>query len=200
MNWLAHTFLSTDDIDYQLGNLLADLLRDVAWPEANAAWQAGFAMHRRIDSFTDSHAQVSRSKQRLREKGYLKGVVIDVLYDHFLWRNWADYCTQPAAEFIDCFEQRAVLAVQQAPPEAQAFIQRLLKHRILHSYAEREGIYTALRQLDKRLSERLQARELASDYIPDIEREWPQLEQDFQVFFPELLAYVRAQQTDAPAP
>ena len=76
MNWLAHVFLSEKNIDYQLGNLLADPLKAMTWPDASQAVVDGIKMHTRIDSFTDSHASVSRSKARLGQKGYLKPVAI----------------------------------------------------------------------------------------------------------------------------
>ena len=37
MNWLAHVFLSENNIEHQLGNLLADPLKGRAWEEATPA-------------------------------------------------------------------------------------------------------------------------------------------------------------------
>ena len=100
MNWLAHIFLSEKEIDFQLGNLLADPLKGKSWPEANKATQAGIRLHKKIDAYTDSHACVSRSKSRLGKKGYLKPVVIDIVYDHLLHKHWDNYAEESLHDFI----------------------------------------------------------------------------------------------------
>ncbi len=84
MNWLAHILLSKRNIEYQLGNLLADPFKGKLWPAANQALLDGVQMHKSIDMFTDSHETVVQCKARLGTKGYLKGVVVDLLFDHFL--------------------------------------------------------------------------------------------------------------------
>ena len=77
MNYLAHTVLSKNSIEYQLGNLLADPLKGKRWEGASDEHYAGMRMHAAIDMFTDANKTISLSKSRLRKKGYLKGVVID---------------------------------------------------------------------------------------------------------------------------
>ena len=91
MNWLAHIFISKNSIDYQLGNLLADPLKGKSWEGASHQLEDGIKMHRNIDSFTDSNEFVSKSKSRLGSKGHLKGVIVDIVYDYFLLRNWNQY-------------------------------------------------------------------------------------------------------------
>ncbi len=88
MNWLAHIFLSEQNIDFQIGNYLADPLKCKAWDNASEDLINGIKIHMIIDSFTDSHKIVNQSKTRLRDKGLLKSIIIDITYDHFLTKNW----------------------------------------------------------------------------------------------------------------
>ena len=49
----------------------------------------GILLHRQIDSFTDAHPIVLKSKKRLHTHyGHYSGIVVDIFYDHFLAKNW----------------------------------------------------------------------------------------------------------------
>ena len=95
MNWLAHIFLSEQKIDFQIGNFLTDPLKGRLWENASIDMINGMQTHKIIDSYTDSHEIVSCSKRRLREKGLLKPVIIDLTYDYFLTKNWNEFCKTP---------------------------------------------------------------------------------------------------------
>ena len=193
MNWLAHLFLSPAQIDFQLGNLLADLVKVEVLASINQQALAGAILHRKIDSFTDSHPLVSQSKARLAKKGYLKGVVIDIAYDHLLAKQWTHYSSLPLEQFIQQFQQAALSVKHNYPEAAQGFIQGLIEHQVLASYQTREGVYAALTRLDKRLPARVQTKEMTSHYIPMLEKSFPALEDDFQSFFPELCQFAAEQ-------
>src|SRR5689334_20268067 len=55
MNWLAHVFLSKPDVQFQLGNLLADVVRGPQRDAMSADFVHGAAWHKAIDAFTDAH-------------------------------------------------------------------------------------------------------------------------------------------------
>ena len=84
--------LAGDDADRIVGGVLGDFVRgpvDSTWPRA---LRSGVVLHRRIDSFTDTHVLTLRSRRRFSPK-YRRyaGIIIDVLNDHFLARRWADF-------------------------------------------------------------------------------------------------------------
>lgn len=188
MNWLAHIFVSQNCIDYQLGNLLADPLKGKAWNGANHQVVAGFMMHRSIDTFTDTNTLVHRSKARLGQKGYLKGVVVDIAYDYLLHKNWGRYSHIEADCFIQSFFENAELALHACPVEARHFVHRLRKHDVLTRYATMDGLEEAFARMDDRLSNKLRARETTSAYLPRLKEEIGAMEKDFIRFFPQLLA------------
>ena len=115
MNWLAHVFLSQKNIEHQLGNLLTDPLKAKAWDGASDAFYRGIENHLRIDAFTDAHAIVSRSKKLLTPRGHLKGVVLDILYDHFLSLHWDTYCNIPREKFLEDFRNHRLHAIKNLP-------------------------------------------------------------------------------------
>jgi len=192
MNWLAHVFLSENHIEHQLGNLLTDPLKGRAWEGASERIQRGIMMHMHIDSFTDAHPLVSRSKAMLTPRGHLKGVVLDILYDHFLSLHWDSFCTIPREVFIEDFRFRAMreMELEHYPAEAKRVISRVVGSRQLSSYAHMHGVVDAFRRIDARLSDRARSKDNCERYIPLIAEHREDLEADFLQFFPELMASV----------
>lgn len=190
MNYLAHILLSPQDIDFQLGNLLADKLKGKPWQGSRTGHHQGLRLHGAIDAFTDAHPQVSAAKASLVHKGYLKGVVIDIVFDHFLSRHWNRFVQAELRDFIATFHQQAQAQHAELPEHASEFIQRLHQHQVLTSYGDLHGLALALERINYRLSERVLAKESATDYIPRVEANYQQLEQHFLAFFPELIGFV----------
>jgi len=191
MNWLAHVLLSENHIDYQLGNLLTDPLKGKAWEGASERIHKGIMMHKRIDSFTDSHPIVSESKALLTPRGHLKGVVLDVLYDHFLSLHWETFCSLERKDFLEAFRANALNAIVTYPKPAQDVIRRVVTTRQLRSYEHMEGVIAAFRRIDARLSIRARGKDNMERYVPLIAENREELEKNFLIFFPDLMQEVR---------
>ena len=188
MNYLAHTLLSKSNIDYQLGNILADPLKGKRWQGASDDNYAGMRMHAAIDMFTDANATISLSKSRLRKKGYLKGVVIDMLHDYFLSKHWNTFVEAELETFVTEFEQNAILVLDELPIKASSFIESITTNHVLASYIDFAGLERAFHRIDKRLSPRILAKETTASYIPNILDNYSAIEQDFLEFFPLLVS------------
>jgi acyl carrier protein phosphodiesterase len=191
MNWLAHILLSENHIEHQLGNLLTDPLKGRAWEGASQRVLYGIDMHMRIDRFTDTHPIVSKSKAKLTKRGHLKGVVLDILYDHFLSKHWDRYCTIPREVFLEDFRFDAMRAIYDYPAEAQSVISRVVGTKQLSSYIHMRGVVDAFERIDYRLSSRARSKDTASRYIPLIAEHKEYLEEVFLDFFPELMMMVK---------
>ena len=191
MNWLAHVFLSPKRIDYQLGNLLADPLKGKCWEAADEDVCEGMRLHMRIDTFTDEHPEVSRSKKLLTMRGPLKGVVLDILYDHFLSIHWQRFSTKKRERFLEQFRIRAIKASGGYPAEAKRVIHRVVESRQLDSYDRMDGVKRAFMRIDNRLSDRVKEKDGMMGYLSLIEMNRTELEASFLRFFPELMAHVQ---------
>jgi acyl carrier protein phosphodiesterase len=191
MNWLAHIFLSDNHIDYQIGNLLADFLKGRAWAGSSPQFNAGLKMHLAIDRFTDNHPCIMTSKSRLGQTGRLKGVVIDITYDHLLSRNWHRYSNIPRDQFIDTFHKRSQAVLTEYPANARAFLTRLVESRYLTDYNTLDGLEKAFCRTDGRLSTRVLARESTLSYFTMIKQEIRRIEEDFLRFMPDLISHFK---------
>jgi len=192
MNWLAHLFLSEQSVDFQMGNILADPLKGKLWEGSSLQLKKGMAVHKIIDAYTDSHKIVSKSKASLRKKGLLKAVIIDLVYDYFLTKNWDDFCNIPLKEFTHNFYLQTQTRTQSLSPKAQTFINNMVQRDTLNKYHDLKQVKTSFERLDMRLSPRLRERETASGYFEVVEKNIIELEKDFMSFFPDLCSCVKS--------
>lgn len=193
MNYLAHVFLSGSDEELMVGNFIADSVRGSQlglFPERIAA---GIILHRQIDTFTDCHPVVQRTKERLRPH-YRKyaGVVADMFYDHFLAVQFDRYSAQPLADYCQQI-YRAVQRYQDILPEkVKYFLPYMIEQNWLLNYANFNGMRRSLTGLSRRTTFVSHMDTAASE----LENHYPLYERDFQAFFPELQAYVVRQLAD----
>ena len=88
MNYLAHVYLSRENIDLAIGNFIADNIKGNNYKKFNINWQKGILLHRFIDSYTDSHYIFrEHSKLFFDSHRHYSRVLIDIFYDHFLAKN-----------------------------------------------------------------------------------------------------------------
>jgi len=192
VNWLAHVALSPPDAEHQLGNLLADFLRGRRWPNMSPQLLAGLQLHQRIDAFTDSHPCWRQSRDRLGENGILRGIVVDVVYDHMLTRHWKNFASQSMRDFLDEFYSEAGRLKSDLPEDTAAFVESVIRSDRLGRYGEVEWVEGAFSRIDDRLSERIKRRDTMQRYIPLLASAYAGIEADFLAFYPDLLAHAEA--------
>src|SRR6266498_2302856 len=101
MNYLSHMLCSDDSPQSMLGNFIADFVKGDVEGRFPAAVVEGIRHHRRADSFTDSHEVFAASRRLVSSpRRRYAGVIIDVLYDHFLAISWDRYCSMELDEFV----------------------------------------------------------------------------------------------------
>jgi len=191
MNWLAHAFLSEDYIDFKIGNILADPLKARPWENSSIYIRNGMKTHIKIDTFTDSNEIVRKSKKRLREKGLLKPVIIDLTYDYLLTKNWHLYSNISIEKFTNNFYIKANERLDFFPSRANEIVTNLIKRDLLNDYHTLEQLNKSFKRMDLRLSQRLRKRETASEYFQTVCTNIDEIEKDFLEFFPLLCKNIK---------
>lgn len=201
MNWLAHVLLSKPDIEFRLGNLLADLVKGRDRAAMSAAFLDGVRQHQAIDAFTDTHPTVHRSRSRIAgDFQHATGILVDVFYDHFLAIDWERYSAEP----LDVFTVRLYADIRAhpvlLPAEAQAAVERMLREDRLGSYRRLDGIEESLRRVSLRLAART-GRDIGLERgLSELVANFEGLRGDFAEFFPQLQGHVsRGQEADLPS-
>jgi len=186
MNFLAHIYLSGDNTGVTLGNFMADGIKGKDYKKYRRDIQIGILLHREIDTFTDAHATVRKSTKRLHKKyGHYSGIIVDILYDHFLAKNWNTYSTIPLDEYVDDFYDTLENNFETLEVRVQKMMPYMIANNWLLSYASIEGISKVLDGMNRRTKNRSQMN-LA---VNELEEFYNEFESEFTSFFKELIAF-----------
>jgi acyl carrier protein phosphodiesterase len=186
MNFLAHLYLSGDDPEVLVGNLLGDFVKGRLSGNFPDGIERGIELHRRIDSFSGRSRHFIRSKRRLDESfGHYRGVLVDLFYDHFLAAHWDDYTDVPFQRFLADARQIAE-EYAEVLPERMRLALPVIFAELLPSYREIEGIARALQRMSIRIT---RPNRLGEGAI-ELRRHYNWLYDDFREFLPELRGFV----------
>ncbi|MEO8086551.1 MAG: acyl carrier protein phosphodiesterase [Bacteroidota bacterium] len=167
-----------------IGNFIADFVKGKKKDDYPDEIRIGIELHRFIDNFTDHHAVVLNSIRRIHERQEkYSGVVIDILYDHFLAANFSAYSEIPLQEFSQ--RTYAVLKAnwEVLPTGVHHFLPFMIERNWLLNYATVDGIGRALTGL----SGRVKYDNRMDEAVQDLQENYTELEADFKTFFPELV-------------
>lgn len=186
MNYLAHIYLSGDDPLITIGNFIADGIKGKSYNKYPKDIQIGILLHRHIDSYTDAHKRVRLSTKRLHEKyGHYSGIIVDILYDHFLAKNWKNYSDIPLSVFVESFYDSLEAHFDILPSRIQKMMPFMLADNWLLSYASINGISKILDGMNRRTKNRSGMNKA----VIELETFYNEFESEFTLFFDELRAF-----------
>jgi acyl carrier protein phosphodiesterase len=187
MNYLAHIFLSGTDDEIIVGNFIGDYVKGKDYNNYSPSIKKGILLHRRIDSYTDRHKVVHQSKSYFATRYHkYAGIIIDVLYDHFLAVNWDRFSPQSLEDFKDYLYDCLKYHYNILPERVQFFLPSFIKNDWIEIYQSIEGIINVLIRMSMRttLPDQTEfAREVIRKY-------YVQLQSEFLTYFPDLIRYV----------
>jgi len=152
LNYLAHALLAQPHPLSLIGNVAGDLIKGrIEDHDLHPRVADGVRWHRRVDALTDAHpryrALIGGFPEPLRR---VAPIVLDVLFDHYLWRTWPRVARRDRDAFLGYVY--ATLSAEDAPlPEA-------LRERApawvaadwLRVYRTREGVEAVVQRLARR--------------------------------------------------
>jgi acyl carrier protein phosphodiesterase len=194
MNYLAHLYLAEEHAESLLGNLLGDFVKGAVGNGFSEEVRKGIELHRKVDRYTDSHAVVRTSLQRISpHRRRFAGVMVDIFYDHLLAKNWQMYSMMPLADFSQNIYR--VLKEHEAflPARLQDMLPYIIGEDWLTSYREIDAIDRALNRIAGRMVKRFGRHTPLLNSVEELQANYQQLESDFHRFFPDLIDYVKAQ-------
>ncbi len=100
MNYLAHAYLSFNEPDILVGNMISDFVKGKKKFNYPAAIQKGIALHRAIDEYTDNHPATKQAKKFFQPSyGLYSAVFMDIVYDHLLASDANEFSGDSLMEF-----------------------------------------------------------------------------------------------------
>lgn len=183
MNFLAHIYLSGDQELVKIGNFMADGIRGKQFVNYHSDIQKGIILHRFIDTYTDSHPIFRKSTSRLHSKyHHYSGVIIDVIYDHFLAKNWNCYSDEKLENYVALFYQSLHDNYYLLSERAKGMMPYMIKQNWLASYQTIEGINQILTQMDYRTKNQSNMRFASTE----LTTHYDDFEEEFTTFFEDL--------------
>lgn len=184
MNYLAHAYLSFNNPEILVGNMISDYIKGKKQFDYPVSIQKGIKLHRAIDHFTDTHAVTQKLKSFFRPQYRLyAGAFADVVYDHFLANDLNCFCSeielkQFAAKSYHMLEAYANLF----PAPFQKMFPYMKVHDWLYNYRYHWAMEKAFGGLVRRaayLSESKIAFEIFNEH-------YDAMQTCYTVFFPDL--------------
>ncbi|WP_026755255.1 ACP phosphodiesterase [Sediminibacter sp. Hel_I_10] len=186
MNFLAHIYLSAGDDQVTIGNFIADGIRGKRYTKYPVGIQKGILLHRQIDTYTDAHPTVRLSTKRLHQNySHYSGVIVDILYDHFLAKNWSTYSNIPLETYVDNFYDLLGEHFDTLPSRIQKMMPHMIADNWLLSYAKIEGIQKVLNGMNRRTKNRSGMNTATVELL----QYYTEFEMEFESFFKELMQF-----------
>lgn len=188
MNFLAHLYLSDSNTKLMTGNFIADHIHGNRFTHFDPEIQKGIFLHRHIDTFTDEHLIVRKSKRRLHARyGHYRGIIIDIFYDHFLAKNWHEYSAIPLDLFVQGVYDLLERQNDDLPKKTQDLLPFMIQYDWLYNYQFFGGIQKVLNGMNKRTHLQSQMH-LA---LEDLQIHYIEFEKDFRLFFEDLRTFTK---------
>jgi acyl carrier protein phosphodiesterase len=187
MNLLAHAFLSFNQPEIMVGNMISDYVKGKNKFNYPATIQMGISLHRLIDEFTDNHPVTNQAKQYFRPAYRLySGAFIDIVYDHFLANDITQFLNKDTLQaFAQQTYSQLTVFENLLPVNFKLMLPFMKMHDWLYNYQFREGIHRSFAGMVRR-AKYLTECEIAFGIF---ERNYDELKQCYADFFPDLKDY-----------
>ena len=144
MNYLAHAYLSFQDPDILVGNLISDFVKGNKKFNYSLPIQCGITLHRMIDEFTDNHEVTALAKKLFKPAyGLYAGAFMDIVYDHFLANDKKEFPGDALADFARLTYQQLEPYKNIFPEKFQMMFHYMQLQNWLYNYQFKKGIHNS---------------------------------------------------------
>jgi len=194
LNFLAHCRLAHPGDGFVAGGILGDFVKGNIPESLPVELRAGVRLHRRIDSFSNRLPAMRGSANRfpppLRR---VAPVLLDIVADHCLALAWPRYGVGNLGDFTDRVYAALGRYGDWVPARGRVFVQRMTETDLLARYTDLAVIHRAM----EHVLDRLKARHLGPEVAEVLNNSLATLTRDFDVYFPQLVEFVRAERSVA---
>lgn len=192
MNYLAHAYLSFNQPEILVGNMISDFVKGKKKYDYPSGIFQGIELHRAIDNFTDEHELTREAKKIFKpDYGLYSGPFVDIVFDHFLANDLSRFTNESLTSFT--FDTYEVLDqyTEYQPQRFALMFPSMIRYNWLLNYQYEWGIersFQGLAHRAKYLEESNKAFVLFLKY-------YSKFEHIYHDFFPELQEFAEIQLT-----
>jgi acyl carrier protein phosphodiesterase len=186
MNYLAHAYLSFNNEEVLVGNLVSDFVKGKKKFDYKEGIQKGITLHRAIDTFTDSHDATKIAKEIFRPCYRLySGAFVDVVYDHFLATDVSEFNEESLKEFSENVYKMVDRHINGLPERFARMFPYMRSQNWLFNYRTRWGTEFSFGGVVRR-ARYLEESDTAASLF---EKHYHGLQQCYRVFFPDVKSF-----------
>ncbi|MGE9266895.1 MAG: ACP phosphodiesterase [Verrucomicrobiales bacterium] len=153
----------------------------------------GIRLHRAVDRFTDAHPAFHEAKKLLApERRRFAGLIVDIIFDHLLIKNWARYHEQPLADFLAEIYEQFDAHPQLLTPRMATLLPRLKAENWLGINESLAGLSTTM----SRVSTRRPFLRVIKDAHLDFTRQPERFDKHFLCLYPDLIRLATRQTSE----
>ena len=191
MNYLAHAWLSFNQPQILVGNMISDFIKGKKQFDYPNIIQQGIQLHRAIDNFTDTHQATQQLKLFFKPQYRLyAGAFADVVYDHFLAIDEGEFSTAADLNHFATTTYQILETNFTILPEVfQKMLPYMKEYNWLYNYRYKWGIEKSFAGLARRAS-----------YLPEtavafelFNENYDAMQLIYQQFFPEIKTFAAHQ-------
>jgi acyl carrier protein phosphodiesterase len=188
MNFLIHSYLSGSSEDTIFGSLLGDKIKGNTYHKYNDGTITGILLSKRINEFMENHPCFERGRARLNPKFRKQAKhILNIFYDHFLARSWADYSTISLQEYSEEVCHLLLKRYRIMPYKLKLIYPYIDSSNWIANIATVKGAHASMKELIDlgifRANIEYSMLELTEKYT--------QYKEDFAVLFPDLINFVK---------
>ncbi|MEM0909819.1 MAG: ACP phosphodiesterase [Pseudomonadota bacterium] len=189
MNYIAHIHLAHQTNTSMVGNFLGDFIKGSDLSNLHPEIRQGVLLHRKIDSFTDSHELTAEMRSAFPNQiRRMSGVIMDVYFDHLLCKFWGKFNHLNLEDMLEEFYIQ-LSQTNVRTPRFSRVQESLVKNKWLANYQHVEGYQNALVHIQTRLNNKIQFAAAAMDFINKNEET---LQAMFIDFYPIVIEYAKS--------
>jgi acyl carrier protein phosphodiesterase len=186
MNYLAHAYLSFNDEQILVGNMVSDFVKGKKKFDYAEGIQKGITLHRAIDTFTDSHEATKIAKEVFRPSYRLySGAFVDVAYDHFLATDLNEFNEESLQEFSENVYRILDRHMSDFPERFARMFPYMKSQNWLFNYRTRWGTESSFGGVVRRARYLEESTTAASLF----EKHYAVLNQCYRAFFPDMKSF-----------
>jgi len=184
MNYLAHAYLSFEQPEIIVGNMISDFIKGKKQFDYSPAIQKGIKLHRAIDDFTDTHPVTKELKAFFRPQYRLyAGAFADVVYDHFLANDTSEFTSENVLkQFTGSTYEMLEMNLEKLPASFQQVFPYMKQYDWLYNYRYKWGIEKSFGGLVRRAAYLTESR-IAFDVFNE---NYNAMQTCYTAFFPSL--------------
>ena len=181
MNYLAHAYLSFNEPEILVGNMISDFIKGKKQFDFAENIHKGIILHRSIDAFTDEHEITKQAKLFFKPAvGLYAGAFVDVVYDHFLACDITEFKNESLCAFLYRFMKHFLIIETVLPEKFASMFPYMKKDNWLYNYRTLNGAEKSFAGL----AHRAKYLETSNEAFSCLKNNYDALKQYYYAFFP----------------